>query len=92
MKSVGSIVQVKVAVHGPEPGYIATPIFLVEGALAFLRRRDAISDRLGPGGIYTAGELLLLGSQAERDEFLQRLDKGGSICVVRRRSTACIHT
>lgn len=41
-------------VSGPEPGYVATPIILVNAALALLASRD----RLGSGGVWTVGALL----------------------------------
>ena len=42
-------------ISGPDPGYIATPIFLVQAALTLLKEREGIVRRLGSGGVFTPG-------------------------------------
>lgn len=56
-------------VKGPEPGYVATPIILVNAALALLANRS----KLGPGGVWTAGALL------KDTDLLERLQKHGIV-------------
>jgi hypothetical protein len=52
--------QVRVTIAGPEPGYVATPIFLVEAAAELLEKRMDICLAVGSGGVCTPGQLLLL--------------------------------
>lgn len=50
--------HVQVSVKGPEPGYIATPIIMVQTALTFQQERESCTALMGSGGVYTAGALL----------------------------------
>lgn len=59
------------SVAGPEPGYVATPIFLVQAAFSLLEERKAVEQRLGPGGAFTAGALL------GGTSYIDRLVKAG---------------
>ena len=63
--------EVRVEISGPDPGYIATPIFLVHAALTLLEERKAIVSRLGSGGVFTPGALLT------ETRFLGRIQKAG---------------
>ena len=45
--------EVRVAVSGPEMGYVATPIIVGEAALTVLAERAGITRRVGPGGVFT---------------------------------------
>lgn len=63
--------EVRVKVSGPDPGYIATPILLVQAAITLLDERDAIAARLGDGGVYTPGTLLY------KSSYVQRIQKAG---------------
>ncbi len=40
---------------GPELGYVATPVIVVQAALALLEGRDRIVAQRGPGGVFTPG-------------------------------------
>jgi hypothetical protein len=73
--------QVTVEVQGPEPGYVATPIFLVEAAAELLDKRDSIRHCLGPGGVCAPGELLLMHSESC---YVQRLQAAGVQVSVQR--------
>lgn len=48
----------QVTVNGPEPGYIATPIIMVQAALTLQQERESCTSLMGPGGVFTAGALL----------------------------------
>ena len=63
--------EVRVRLSAPEPGYVATPIFLVHAGLELFKERQAIAERLGPGGVFTAGTLLWGTS------YLKRLQSAG---------------
>ncbi|KAK9800339.1 hypothetical protein WJX73_005481 [Symbiochloris irregularis] len=66
-------VQVVSHVSGPEPGYKATPIIIVQCSLALLEERDRAPK---PGGVFTVGTLL-------RDTtIIQRLHKAGVLFEV----------
>ena len=74
-------VQVRVSVAGPEPGYIATPIFVVQAAAELLANRAKIAEATGgQGGVLTPGQLLLMQS----DGYVERL-KGAGIAVTQSR-------
>lgn len=61
-------------VAGPEPGYVATPIVLVEAALEVANNRAAICEAIGAaGGVVTPGQLLLL----HGDSYVERLHAAG---------------
>ena len=47
--------EVVTRVAGPEPGYVATPIIIVQCALTLLDERDAAPAK---GGVFTVGRLL----------------------------------
>ena len=49
--------HVQVSVKGPEPGYIATPIIMVQTALTLQQEREKCKAAMGSGGVYTAGAL-----------------------------------
>jgi hypothetical protein len=68
---VGS--QVRVSIAGPEPGYVATPIFAVEAAAELLEGREPIAQRAGSGGVCTPGQVLLL----QPDRYISRLRHAG---------------
>ncbi|GAB4820285.1 hypothetical protein N2152v2_007331 [Parachlorella kessleri] len=48
-------VEIVTRVSGPEPGYLACSIFIVQAAITLLEERDKID---APGGVFTAGALL----------------------------------
>ena len=49
------------SVAGPEPGYVATPIFAVEAAAELLASRSSITSAVGAaGGVCTPGQGLLM--------------------------------
>ncbi|KAK9816589.1 hypothetical protein WJX72_002324 [[Myrmecia] bisecta] len=60
--------QIVARMVGPELGYVATPIFLVQAAFALLSERDRLQL---PGGVYTVGALL------GGTNYLERLQKSG---------------
>ena len=51
--------EVRVKLVGPELGYVATPIFMVEAAFTLLQEREKIAKELGPGGVFTAGTMFV---------------------------------
>lgn len=63
--------EVRLEISGPDPGYVATPIFLVQAALTLLEERQSIASRLGSGGVFTPGALL------NRTSFDARVQKAG---------------
>lgn len=63
--------EVRLEISGPDPGYIATPIFLVQAALVLLGERKAITARLGYGGVFTPGAAF------GKTSFVSRLAKAG---------------
>lgn len=63
--------QVLVSVQGPEPGYIATPIIMVQAALTLQQERDRCQAAVGSGGVFTAGALF------SETALIQRLSKAG---------------
>jgi hypothetical protein len=65
--------QVRVTVAGPEPGYVATPVFLVEAAAELLERRMDICLAVGSGGVCTPGQLLL----SHGGNYVARLQQHG---------------
>jgi len=60
--------ELKVRVSGPEPGYIATPIFMVQSALVVLREADKLPYG---GGVYAPGAAFA------RTTLIERLIKRG---------------
>ena len=67
-------VQVVVTVEGPEPGYVATPIVLVEAAMELLSHRAEMCQAIGAqGGVVTPGQLLLLHGES----YINRLRAAG---------------
>jgi hypothetical protein len=66
-------VQVRVMVAGPEPGYVATPLFLVHAAAELLESRMPIALAIGRGGVVTPGLLLL----SHADSYIARLQGQG---------------
>ena len=67
------VVQVTMQVKGPEPGYVATPIVLVQAAIEFLAARGEIVQTVGQGGVLTPGAALLM----HGDNYVQRLKAAG---------------
>lgn len=66
--------QVLVTVAGPEPGYVATPIVVVEAALELLSCRAEMCEAIGAlGGVVTPGQLLLM----HGDSYVERLKAAG---------------
>jgi len=66
--------QLSMRVKGPEPGYVATPIIVVQAALEFLEQRGKIASALGvSGGVFTPGAALL----SHGDGLVQRLKVAG---------------
>jgi hypothetical protein len=65
--------QATFLVSGPEPGYVATPVFLVEAAREVLARRKLIADAVGGGGIFTPSQLLLTNGS----EYVSRCSAAG---------------
>ncbi|KAL3135847.1 hypothetical protein ABBQ32_007405 [Trebouxia sp. C0010 RCD-2024] len=63
--------HVQVSVTGPEPGYIATPIIMVQTALTLQQERDRCTALVGPGGVFTVGALF------GETSLTQRLSKAG---------------
>lgn len=63
--------HVQVSVSGPEPGYIATPIIMVQTALTLQQERDRCIALMGPGGVFTVGALF------GETSLTQRLSKAG---------------
>eukprot|EP00455_Lapot_gusevi_P005638 TRINITY_DN12418_c0_g1_i10.p2 TRINITY_DN12418_c0_g1~~TRINITY_DN12418_c0_g1_i10.p2 ORF type:complete len:111 (+),score=32.84 TRINITY_DN12418_c0_g1_i10:258-590(+) len=63
----GQSVSRHVLVTGPEPGYVATPILVVQSALCILEERD----RLPVGGVFTPGAVFTVG----RSTLLDRLNQ-----------------
>lgn len=63
--------HVQVTVKGPEPGYLATPIIIVQTALTLQQERESCTALMGSGGIYTAGALL------GQSTLIQRLTQAG---------------
>eukprot|EP01025_Chloroclados_australasicus_P013262 TRINITY_DN16276_c0_g1_i2.p2 TRINITY_DN16276_c0_g1~~TRINITY_DN16276_c0_g1_i2.p2 ORF type:complete len:144 (+),score=17.67 TRINITY_DN16276_c0_g1_i2:3-434(+) len=78
--TLSSSPDVVCTIKGAEPGYVATPIFVVEGALEMLSNRAQIESSLNArGGVYTPGQALLL----HGNSYLERLERAGvSISVV----------
>jgi hypothetical protein len=66
-------VQVIVEVSGCEPGYAATPLFVVEAAEELLENRELIKGVVGQGGVCTPGQLLLMHSTS----YIDRLEAAG---------------
>lgn len=63
-----------VTVAGPEPGYVATPIVIVEAAMELLSHRAEICGAIGSaGGIVTPGQLLLMHGAS----YVERLRAAG---------------
>lgn len=65
--------QVTVEVSGPEPGYVATPLILVEAAQELLDNKELIRGIVGQGGVCTPGQLLLMHSRS----YVNRLEAAG---------------
>ncbi len=63
--------HVQVSVKGPEPGYIATPIIMVQTALSLEQERNTCRSAMGQGGVYTTGALF------GGTSLIQRLNKAG---------------
>ena len=63
--------RVLVSVKGPEPGYVATPIIMVQTALTLQQEREKCVSLMGSGGVYTAGALF------GETSLIQRLHKAG---------------
>lgn len=59
-------------ISGPEPGYVATPIFLVEAAAEVLQNRTSMALKV-EYGVCTPGQLLLL----HGDGYVERLRERG---------------
>ncbi len=72
--------HVQVSVKGPEPGYIATPIIMVQTALTLQQERERCQTAMGQGGVYTAGALF------EETALIQRLSKAGVLFEVTKRT------
>ncbi|XP_053365187.1 saccharopine dehydrogenase a, tandem duplicate 1 [Clarias gariepinus] len=60
--------KIRTLVHGPEPGYVATPIAMVQAALTILNEPDALPKK---GGVYTPGAAFA------KTNLIERLDKHG---------------
>lgn len=60
--------EIVTRIIGPEPGYVATPILLVECAMALLQLQDVNPPA---GGVYTVGSLL------ENSSLIERLQQSG---------------
>lgn len=74
-----AVVQVK----GPEPGYVATPIIMVNAALALMHARERLDV---PCGVWTAGALL------RKTDLLGRLQRNGvTFEVVEEPGAAGVH-
>lgn len=79
----------RVRVSGPEPGYVATPVFLVEAAAELLQNRTSIALKVDYG-VCTPGQLLLLHSNSYVERLRARgividvatLDKSGGTTAV----------
>lgn len=65
--------NVSILVAGPEPGYVATPVIMVEGALELMTAREEISRKIGPGGVMTPGYALLM----HGNSYIDRLKAAG---------------
>lgn len=63
--------EVKMRVAGPELGYVATPILLVQAAFVLLEEREKVAARLKGGGVFTAGSLL------SETSYVSRVQKAG---------------
>jgi short subunit dehydrogenase-like uncharacterized protein len=61
---------VKVQVSGPEPGYVATPILVVQAALTLLEERAAVLGA-NKGGVFTPGAAFI------NTGLIQRLQAAG---------------
>mmetsp|Transcript_16519 Transcript_16519/g.19775 ORF Transcript_16519/g.19775 Transcript_16519/m.19775 type:complete len:166 (-) Transcript_16519:284-781(-) len=65
-------VIIKTRVHGPEPGYVACSIIIVESALCFTESLDDIVKFVGEkGGVLTAGSVFY------PTDLIERLDSAG---------------
>ena len=62
-----------VEVAGPEPGYVTTPLVLVEAAHELLENKAKIRSVVGQGGVCTPGQLLLMHGQS----YVNRLQAAG---------------
>ena len=51
-------IAVEASVDGPEPGYVATPIFVAEAALTLAAERAQLLRNAGGGGVCTPGTAL----------------------------------
>ncbi|CAG9467833.1 unnamed protein product [Pedinophyceae sp. YPF-701] len=67
-------------VRGPEPGYVATPIFVAEAALTLLEDRQSVLDCAGGHGVHTAGVAL------HGTSYVRRLVDAGISFEVKSRS------
>lgn len=72
--------HVHVSIKGPEPGYIATPIIMVQTALTLQQERERCQTAMGQGGVYTAGALF------GETTLIQRLSKAGVLFEVTKRA------
>ena len=80
LTATGFDVQVTVTITGPEPGYVATPAFLVEATFDLLKDRSEIvaaTWMAGRGGVLSPGQLLRLHTNA----YTTRLLANGGIKV-----------
>ena len=73
--------QVQVSVKGPEPGYIATPIIMVQAALTLQQERERCKSLMGSGGVFTPGALF------GETSLIQRLNQAGVTFQVTDRQT-----
>ncbi len=72
--------HVQVSVKGPKPGYIATPIIMVQTALTLQQERERCQAAMGQGGVYTTGALF------GETTLIQRLSKAGVLFEVTKRT------
>ena len=70
----------QVSVKGPEPGYIATPIIMVQTALTLQQEREGCQTAMGQGGVFTAGALF------GETSLIQRLSNAGVLFEVTKRA------
>ncbi|XP_063078581.1 saccharopine dehydrogenase b [Engraulis encrasicolus] len=66
--------KITTEIRGPEPGYVATPILMVQAAMTLLNEPHALPDR---GGVFTPG------SAFARTSLIQRLQQRGLQFTVR---------
>ena len=60
--------KISVCVSGPEPGYVATPIAMVQAALVVVKEREKLPEE---GGVYSPGAAFY------RTSLIQRLQENG---------------